>query len=155
MGLHFVAVMLVLGVLGRVQACSPVFGWEPKTLPELVTLAPITARIKISDVEGDLISGQTAAADVKCVIKNTSGSPVAKHIKITGFGDSSLCLVDAEVGERALAFLDIVSLDTKPPTYKLVYSDIHAGTYPDTRANVADAMAAVLPDQLIKADTEC
>jgi len=147
-------VFVVAGVLGGAQACSPVPGWKPKSIPELVAAAPIVAKVKLTSVSGD-INVQTAVADVKCVIKNTSGAPIAQQIKITGFGNPSLCRSPAQVGAELIAYLDQVDLKTTPPTYKLVYSDQLAGTSPANPSNVAAAKSAVRPGAATSRDTTC
>ena len=154
MGVGVFAVLIPVGVLGGAQACSPVPGWNPMTVPELVALAPIVASVQIKSVSGDFLGGQNATASVKCVVKNKSGSPLPKHMKITGFGSSSLCLSEATIG-YFLAFLDILDLTTKPPTYKLVYSDINAGTKPATSDNLAAAKSVMVPGELDKNDSPC
>ena len=145
--------LLALGVLAGCQACSPVPGWKPMTVPELVPLAPIVADVNIISVVGDW-GGQNATADVKCVVKNTSGAPMPKQVNITGFGASSACLTGAEVG-GALAFLDVLDLSTTPPMYTLVYSDIHAGTKPATPDNLAAAKSVMALGELHEDDGAC
>ena len=154
MPLRFLVAFVFASVLGGAQACSPVPGWKPKTVPELVAAAPIVAKVKISSVVGD-VNIQTAIADVKCVIKNTSRAPIAQQIKITGFGSPSLCRSPAEVGTERIAYLDQVDLKTTPPTYKLVYSDQLAGTSPANPTNIAAAKSAVRPGATVSRDTTC
>jgi len=151
MALRVFALLLAVGVLGGAQACSPVFGWEPMTVPELVARAPIVASVYIKNVIGDL--RENATATVKCVVKNTDGVPL-KQMKITGFGPSSMCLSELTIG-NVLAFLNVSDLSTKPPTYKLVYSDINAGTKPATPDNLAAAKSVMVPGELAKGDNPC
>jgi hypothetical protein len=153
MALRVLALLLAVGVLGGTQACSPVPGWKPKTVPELVALAPIVAVVNVTSVSGDWGEGN-ATAVLTCVVKNTSGAPLPNELKLTGFGGGGSCLSQAEVG-RWLAFLNISDLSTSPPTYRLFYSDLHAGTKPATPENLAAAKSVMVPSELNKGDNAC
>jgi hypothetical protein len=154
MSLRFFVVMLAMGMLGGAQACSPTVGWKPKTVSELAAAAPIVADIRIKSVSGD-VNIQTAIADVKCVVKNTSGAPMPKQIRVTGFGSPSLCLSPAQAGTERIAYLDRVDPKSSPPTYKLVYSDQLAGTSPATPSTIAAAKSAVRASAVNANDVAC
>jgi hypothetical protein len=76
-------------------------------------------------------------------------------MRITGFGESSMCLTEAQIGDKRLAFLDTEDLTTTPPTYKLVYSDLWTGAIPATPDDLADAQSAVMPDDVGKNEHAC
>lgn len=146
-------IFLFAGVVAS-QACSPVPGWQPKSISQLVAAAPIVAKIKIVSTTGN-INMQTAVAEVACSVKNEVGTPLGKTIVVTGFGSESLCRVPARTGEERLAFLQVQNSGSTPPTFRLVYTDMFAGTKPATPASVGAAKSAVRPGAVKTRDTIC
>lgn len=161
-----------LSALALCRACSPLPGWRPKTLAQLVPDTPVVLAVNLTRVEGD-INIQEAVATVHCVLKhaNMTGTPsqlLGKPIRITRYGTSAMCRSEAVQGASQLVMLQQVPVTTPPttlgglgssssssnsiaglklPTYSLVYADISSGARPATQANMDAARAALTPQQ--------
>lgn len=154
--------LLVCSALAVCHACSPMPGWQPKTLAQLVPDTPVVLVVNLTRVTGD-INIQEATATVTCVLKhaNLTGPTsqlLGRSIRITRYGSSSLCRSEAVQGASDLVLLE-PSPKTTPsssssngaapglPTYSLVYADLHAGARRATQANIDAARAALTPQQ--------
>jgi hypothetical protein len=109
-----------LSALAVCRACSPLPGWRPKTLAQLVPDTPVVLVVNLTRVDGD-INIQEAVATVHCVLKhaNLTGTPsqlLGKPIRITRYGTSAMCRSEAVQGAAQLVMLQQLPVTTPPTT---------------------------------------